>query len=334
MKGEGVRSMKQLFREILIAGIFGLVIPVMVLHFGMRISENIVPEEAPLPVSTNPPAVLSTLTIQVRTEDGTVQTMELDDYLVGVLLAEMPSSFEQEAKKAQIVVARTYAMRAMTEGGKHDDAAVCMESACCQGFLSQSSYLEQGGNQSNISLLQRLVSETDRQVLVYEGALIEATYFSCSGGLTEDAVAVWGKDVPYLKATESPGEEHAAHHTDQVSFSRGELESALDIVLGDSLEEWIGAITYTAGGGVKTMEIGGKTFSGTELRSRLDLRSTAFSVLPVGDSLAVTTRGFGHRVGMSQYGADAMAATGSNYREILSHYYQGTTLVVYELESH
>ena len=326
--------MKQFVRETLIAGIFGLVIPALILHVGMRLSKNDVVDEPAQLSGTVPPTASSRQNIIVQKEDGTVQNMDLDTYLVGVLLAEIPASFEQEAKKAQIVVARTYAMRAITEGGKHENAAVCMESACCQGFMSEATYLELGGKQEAITQLKNLVAETDRQVLVYDGKLIEATYFSCSGGLTEDAVAVWGKEVPYLKATESPGEEHAAHFTDQVSFSRSELEAALGVALGESPMDWVGTVTYTAGGGVNTMEIGGQVFTGTQLRSLLNLRSTAFSAVPDGELLCVTTRGYGHRVGMSQYGADAMAATGHDYREILSHYYQGAVLMVYAAEGH
>jgi stage II sporulation protein D len=167
------------------------------------------------------------------------------------------------------------------------------------------------------------VSATSGYVLTYEGKPIEATYFSCSGGSTEDAVAVWGADFPYLRAVESPGEEAAAHHRDMLAFSRWELEKKLGVTLTG---QWLGKITYTACGGVDAICIGGKTFTGKEIRTLLNLRSTAFSIKTEGEEIVIITKGYGHRVGMSQYGADAMARGGSSFAEILAYYYPGTSL--------
>ena len=167
---------------------------------------------------------------------------------------------------------------------------------------------------------------TQNQVLTYKGELIEATYFSCSGGRTEDALAVWGTDIPYLQAVDSPGEENATYFVDSSEYSVSEFASLLGVSL---LACDLGDVTYTNGGGVDTMVIGGKVFSGTEIRQRLGLRSTAFSMYASGERIYISTRGFGHRVGMSQYGAEAMAVRGSGYQEILYHYYPGTQLTVY-----
>ena len=176
------------------------------------------------------------------------------------------------------------------------------------------------------------MGETEDLVLTFEGNLIEAPYFSCSGGTTEDAVAVWGTDVAYLQSVSSPGEEHATHYSDTVIFTPEEFAKALDLdVQGDiDPNSWLGDVTYTQGNGVDTMEICGKIFRGTELRKLLDLRSTSFTVNGESDRLIIVTRGFGHRVGMSQYGADAMAVNGSTFDEILAHYYQGTELTKWE----
>jgi len=263
--------------------------------------------------------------IAVLNKEDQVREMELEEYLVGVVLAEMPVSFEPEARKAQAVVARTFTLRS-EDGEKHPDAAVCMDSGCCQAYISPEEYLEKGGTQDGIDRMRAAVDATRGQVLTYEGELIEATYFSCSGGSTEDAVAVWGTDVPYLRSVSSPGEERATHYTDSVTFTKKELSDALGVNLAEKPESWFGAVTYTAGGGVKTVTIGGTSFKGTELRKLLGLRSTAFTVTAGENSVTITTRGYGHRVGMSQYGADAMAVSGSSYEEILTHYYQGTTL--------
>ena len=320
--------MKRLWKEMGIAFLMGLVVPGTLLGIAVSFADD-PPEEAeatqPLSVQITEPA--PAVMIPVQDAEGTVSEMGLNEYLTGVLLAEMPASFEQEAKKAQAVVARTYTIRAFEGASKHDSAAVCMESSCCQGYISAEDYLAKGGTQEAVDAARDAVAQTGDYVLTYNGNLIEATYFSCSGGSTEDAVAVWGTDVPYLKATSSPGEESAAHYTDTVTFTAEEFASALALDLQGDPEGWLGPVTYTAGGGVDTMLIGGISFEGTALRKILDLRSTAFTMTAGEDSITITTRGYGHRVGMSQYGADAMAAQGSGFDEILAHYYQGTSLV-------
>jgi hypothetical protein len=197
-------------------------------------------------------------------EDGQVVQLPLDDYLTCVLLAEMPVSFEDEALKAQSVVARTYTMRAEKGAAKHAEASVCTNSTCCQGYLSVDAFLGKGGKATDVQRIRDLVASTDGQVLTYDGNLIEATYFSCSGGTTEDAVAVWGTDVPYLQSVASPGEEHATHYSDTVTFDASDFASKLGMALAGKPSTWFGNTTYTAGGGVATMTIGEKLFAGTE----------------------------------------------------------------------
>ena len=155
------------------------------------------------------------------------------------------------------------------------------------------------------------------------GNLIDATYFSCSGGRTEDAVAVWGTDIPYLQTVESPGEEEAAVYTDLVEFTPEEFMARLGVSLPGVPSSWFGSVQYTQGGGVKTILICGQEYEGTDLRMQLGLRSTAFTIEVRDSRIYISTRGFGHRVGMSQYGADAMGRAGAHYQEIIAHYYQG-----------
>lgn len=320
--------MKPIYKEILLAAVLGLVLPTLVLEVALRLEETS-PTVATVSREESPEVTAGVgeeRDMLLRREDGTVTEMPLEEYLVGVVLAELPASFEAEAKKAQAVVARTYTWKARITGGKHGDGSVCTDPACCQAYRDEGAYLEEGGTRECLESAREAVLETAGLVLTYEGGLIEATYFSCSGGSTEDAVAVWGTDFPYLRATNSPGEEGAAHYTDTVCFSRAELESALGIVLEEDSGSWVGFTTYTAGGGVNTMRIGGVDFPGTELRRLLGLRSTAFNIQTDAAGVTVTTRGYGHRVGMSQYGADAMAAGGSSYGEILMYYYRGTEL--------
>ena len=204
---------------------------------------------------------------------------------------------------------------------------MCTDFSCCQAYVSPDGY---GGSAEDYEKISQAVTDTAGQVLTFNGKLIEATYFSCSGGVTEDAVAVWGTDYPYLRSVESPGEESATYYTDEVFFTAEEFQNRLGRELSGSPGTWLGYTTYTAGDGVNTMKIAGVDYKGTEVRSILGLRSTVFTMRAENGGITVTTKGYGHRVGMSQYGADAMALRGCDYEEILTHYYQGTTLTVYE----
>lgn len=333
--------MKQIWKDILLSAFMGLVVPVLFLAVALQIGKvgkNGASPDNTTGITTDTASEATTwaaaseegrLNIPVLYADGQVVESDLEEYLVGVVLAEMPASFEVEALKAQAVVARTYALRRHETGNKHEQGAVCQDPQCCQGYLSPAEYLEQGGTQSNIDRIIQAVMATAGQVLTYEGKLIEATYFSCSGGTTEDAMAVWGTFIPYLQSTDSPGEEEAAHYTDTEIFSPDDFALALGFSAAGDPKSWFGKVTYTNGGGVDTMQICGKFYKGTQLRSLLGLRSTDFSVNITDEGIVIVTHGYGHRVGMSQYGADAMAVTGSTYDEILAHYYQGTTLGQY-----
>lgn len=314
--------MKPIVKEFLTAAVMGLVLPGVLLNLAVKRQEP----DGDVPTETMPEITVSTeprpkATVYVSMEDGSVAEMDMNAYLTGVVLAEMPASFETEALKAQAVVARTYTLK-MAQSGKHN-GGVCTDYACCQAYVAETAYT---GGGDNVEKVRAAVEATDSLVLTYGGELIEATYFSCSGGSTEDAVAVWGTDYPYLRATDSPGEEQAAHYTDTVTFTAEEFASRLGQALSGKPETWLGFTTYTAGGGVNSMRIGNTEYKGTELRTLLGLRSTAFTIETEGDTITITTRGFGHRVGMSQYGADAMALAGSSFEEILAHYYKGTTL--------
>lgn len=321
--------MKQKWIDILLSIVLGVLIPAIIFtSLGKKASTT--PEISFLEETGETSAYnADECSITVLMNNGEIRQMALGEYIVSVVLREMPTNFEPEALKAQAVVARTYTLRRKMQGGKHTQAAVCTDSSCCQGFCSQEEYLANGGTEEGLEKVIKAVDETAGEVIVYQGGLIEATYFSCSGGSTEDAMAVWGVDIPYLQAQKSPGEENATHYVDTVSFS---VDTFCDL-LGDDLpghpEKWVENITYTNGGGVDTITISGKEYSGLELRQKLGLRSTAFVLTVAGDTVTITTKGFGHRVGMSQYGADAMALKGNTYRQIIAHYYPGTELVQY-----
>jgi len=301
-------------KQVIVAFLMGLVLPLGWMYW--KTGEEKLPPK-PTEAASDP------VTIAV-VHDGAVQQMDLEEYVAAVVLAEMPGSFHEEALKAQAVVARTYGVKRSSGGGKHEGAAVCTQSSCCQGYRPVEQYLAEGGQEAVVEKVRSAVEETKGLVLRYEGALIDATYFSCSGGSTEAAVEVWGSDVPYLQAVDSPGEEDAVHFTDQVQFSTDEFATLTGCT--GAPESWQGQVQYTQGGGVDTMELGGQLFTGRQLRELLGLKSTDFSLKINGETVTIITHGFGHRVGMSQYGAQAMAEQGKTYREILQYYYQGTEL--------
>lgn len=310
------------------AFVMGIVVP----GFIFSVSERFVPRaELTRPIeatmtASEPGRQDADVTVLMN---GEQVKLDIQTYLTGVLLAEMPVDFSLEALKAQAVVSRTYALKRNAVGNKHPQGAVCTESSCCQAYRAIDDFLAKGGTEEILQKVTQAVDSTQNQVLTYRGELIEATYFSCSGGRTEDALAVWGTDIPYLQSVESPGEESATHFVDTVEFTPSAFFSLLGTSRVGESSQWLGNVTYTDGGGVATMEICGNVFSGTEIRQRLGLRSTAFSMYATKDKIHVSTRGFGHRVGMSQYGAEAMAVSGSDYQKILYHYYPGTQLTAY-----
>ena len=288
-------------------------------HKEIDIAEHIVANEA----------LKQEYMIMVQMDGNSVQ-MPVEEYLVGVILAELPGDFHLQAKMAQAVAARTFAVKMGTQVLRHGAGTICGESSCCQGYLSEEAFLSDGGNPVTLLQAKQAVADTAGLVITYGGALIDATYFSCSGGKTEDAAAVWGAEVPYLQAVDSPGEEDAKYYTDTVRFTTEAFACALGADLSGSPDRWFGAVVRSEGGGVTSMMIDGREYTGVQLRSLLGLRSANFTITPLREGVLVTTRGYGHRVGLSQYGADAMAESGSDYLTILKHYYSGVEVVKME----
>ena len=313
--------MRPLWKDILAAVWLGILLPGIVLNIFV-LKEKHKQTQIGHAVQMQP-VKMSGYDIPVRDPDGTRTGMDMDTYLTGVLLAEMPAEFHEEALKAQAVAARTYTWKAYTTGGKHGDGSVCTDSACCQAYMTEEAYLSRGGMQENLEKVRSAVQATSPMVLVHDGELIEATYFSSSGGRTEAAVEVWGTDYPYLQPVSSPEESPE----NAVSYTPSEFEKLLGRTLSGNPTEWFGPVTYTKGGGVDTMEICGETYTGMELRSLLGLRSTRFVMQAEEQAITIITTGYGHRVGMSQYGANAMAEEGSTWQSILQHYYPGTNVV-------
>ena len=259
---------------------------------------------------------------------GEILSLPVEEYLVGVLVSEMPMSFNDEALKAQAIAARTFVFKKISDG-KHSGFDVCDQSSCCQAWNSMHIFRERFGSNYDtyIKKAVQAVQETSGMMIYYENELIDAPYFSCSGGRTEDAVAVWGSDIPYLKTVDSPGEENASNYHSVVSIASDEFCRCLERTdLTGNPELWLGDIVLSEGGGVLSIEIGNKYYSGTDLRRIFGLKSTLFSISTEPDRIIFDVKGYGHRVGMSQYGANVLAEAGYEYEEILKHYYQGVEI--------
>lgn len=282
-----------------------------------RVQEIIVHENQPTAEGFHDESQMVTVSV-----GGTDQEMTLHDYLTGVLMGEMPASFSMEALKAQAVAARTYTLHRLAGGGTLSD-----DSTVCQAFIPLENAPEKLGDdwEDLLAKLHDAVSETDGLVLTYQGQLISATYFSGSGGKTESAQAVWGSEIPYLVSVDSPGEEEISDYESTVTVPLTDFLSTLGID-----DPGVSSVSYTTGGGVDTIVIGGSSFTGLELRKLFGLRSTRFSMTVTEDSVLFDVLGNGHRVGLSQCGAEAMAQSGSSFDEILCWYYSGVTLEPYD----
>jgi stage II sporulation protein D len=267
-------------------------------------------------------------------EDGTVTTMTLGDYLWGVVAAEMPAAFELEALKAQAVAARSETLyRKENPTSAHPQADICTDSTCCQAYLPQSQREEKWGDQAEeyTEKITQAVTETDGQVVTYQGEVIQAVFHASSDGHTLSASQVWGGEVAYLQGVDSPEGEEVPNYYSVVTveaqeFRRVILGEAPQAQLDGEPESWSITASYWDSGDLRTLTIGGAELSATRLRTLFSLRSARFTVEVEDSTVTFYVTGYGHGVGMSQYGANAMAKSGSSYEEILTWYYTGVEI--------
>ena len=273
-------------------------------------------------------------TVQVRVKHGdTVANVPLETYLIGVVAAEMPADFEPEALRAQAVAARTYTLYC-ARTGKHADADVCTDFHCCQAWKSDDAMLENWGETyaEKLSRIRAAVESTAGEYLQFAGQAAFTAFHSSSAGFTEACGAIWS-ELPYLVSVSSPEDSDSVpNYVSCFSISAPELCKTLlplqpEADFSAPPEEWVGEITRDESGRVSEVTIGGAAFTGVKLREVFKLRSTAFTLDYADGFFTFTITGFGHGVGMSQYGANVMASDGADYRAILAHYYPGTELV-------
>lgn len=265
---------------------------------------------------------------------GEVEQVNIDDYLCNVVSAEMPADYEIEALKAQAVVARTYTIYKINNK-KHENADICDDSTCCQAWVDKEtrfSRWEESKRESNWEKIQKCVQETQGQIITYQNQPINAFFHANSGGKTELPVNVWGgTGLPYLQVVETAGEEGYKQYESEVELTQDELIEKLktkysDISIDFSNQEDLKILEYTDSGRVKTVKFGNHEISGVETRTLLGLKSTNFEISKENDKIKFTVKGYGHGVGMSQTGADAMAKQGKNYKEIINHFYSGVEI--------
>ena len=265
---------------------------------------------------------------------GAIEEMPMDAYLQGVLRAEMPASFELEALKAQAIAARTYTLYKMKDGpiANHPDADACDDIHCCKAYKTAEDAAADWGGMALYyeEKLARAVAETDGQAILYGGEPILAVFFSSANGHTQNAGAVRQSDLPYLQSVTSPEtEELVPNYYSIVSFSADEFRERFlaaypDASLSGSPEGWITDVARSDAGFVTTLRVGGVPVRGNELRTLLSLRSPSFTMEAKASALTFRVTGYGHGVGMSQYGANALALEGMRAEDILAHYFTGT----------
>lgn len=261
-----------------------------------------------------------TIRVKVYRTNGMVLTLELEEYVVGVVGAEMPAAFPLEALKAQAVLARTYALRSLEKNTRLTD------NSSTQNYKNEDELKKMWGSSASTYLkkIKKAVEQTKGIFLTYQGEIIDAVYHSTSNGKTEDAKNVWGNSVPYLVSVDSSYDKESSSYEQKKTFSYEELTKKLGFAIDyDTTFEIQGK---TDGDRVSEMSIDSQLYGGVELRSLLGLRSATFEIEKLENGITFTTVGFGHGVGMSQYGASGMAKHGSNYKQILKHYYNGVTL--------
>lgn len=266
-----------------------------------------------------------TITLHDEASDSDF-TISAVDFMVGAAACEMPATWPDDALLAQMVASRSYALYLSAQG-----QSFTANSALCSGWTSSEVLQSRWGSDyaANMQRLQSLAARTGQTVLLYNGQPAAACYHAISSGHTEASQNVWGGQLPYLCGVDSAWDKFADGYEVTIQYSAEQVRTALEelgLTPDDSPESWVGASTWDKAGYVRTLELCGQMVSGLEVRKALDLRSTCFAIAWRGGQFVITTRGYGHGVGLSQYGAKAMAEGGASWEDILGYYFPGTEI--------
>lgn len=301
-----------------------LVIPTMiVVVFGDNAQEEIAAsekkeaEEATVELGNSPFSVAV-----MRSNEKTVEDIPLESYVAGVVASEMPAEFEVEALKAQALAARTFTVNHLLNGGG-DQNYDLTDTVQHQVYKSEEELKKQWGSEysEKMNKIKEAVKATEGQILTYKDAPITAAFFSTSNGYTENSEDYWENEVSYLRSVESPWDKESPKFLGQETFTIAQVEEALEVNLPDDSQLLI-ELSRTDSGRVSEIGIEEHSFTGRDVREKLGLQSSDFSIEQNNGHLIFTTEGFGHGIGMSQYGANGMAKEGKTYEEIVTHYYQ------------
>lgn len=296
---------------------------------------------SPPPPTPSPTGEFARKITAYSTESDSVSEVDFEQYLKGVVAAEMPASFCDEALKAQAVAARSYILRRMQgyerDGApaEHKGAMTCDDPSHCKAYLSDSRLRAQWGDEYDnyMKKISDCVDATSGIIMTYDGEIVNAVFHSTSSGSTENAKDVWGGDVSYLVSVKSEGDELSPRFDGEAVVSREEFKSKISAAHSNAHwndgQELIDDIIRSDAGGIISLCAGGIKLRGSELRTIFSLRSANIEFSYDNDSVIMRTKGNGHGVGMSQYGANYLASTGMDYESILKTYYTGV-----ELEKH
>lgn len=332
--------MKKIVLYVLSLVVLTFVIPVFFTKITVE-SSSLVSSEQHVPVGQSEPVKekydygnYNTIKL-LHTKTNSIEEIPLDEYLYGVVSAEMPVDFELEALKAQAIVARTYTIYKITQNqSKHGDAHICDSSACCQAWITKEDRIarwEDGKGEENWNKIVSAVEGTKGKIITYEGKTINAFFHSNSGGATESPINVWGgSGYPYLQTVETSGEDGYSQYSSELEISKDEFiakmkEKYADFTINFEEENCIQVVEYTSGGRIKTIKIGNQNLSGVEVRTIFGLRSANF-IIDVSDKIKFSVTGYGHGVGMSQTGADSLAKQGYGCEDIIKHFYSGVVV--------
>jgi len=303
-------------KKIIIFTLFLIFIPFFIVYIF-----NITPKEELIKLKS----ITQTKVRVKRLKTETIETIPLEDYVVGVIAGEMPTSFNIEALKAQAVASRSYVLKRIeTNNDKEYDV---VDSITNQVYLDNDYLKDYWGKNytSKINKIREAVNETVGEYLTYNGEVIDALFFSTSNGYTEDCGKVFNLDLPYLKSVNSEWDKEVSSvFNSTANISLQEFYEKLGLEYNKDLK--IDNIKRTESNRIISLNINNTEFKGTDIYNKLSLKSTDFSINQLGTNVEIKTVGYGHGVGMSQYGAEGMASEGYNYKQILNHYYTDTEL--------
>lgn len=306
-------------KKIILITVVIVSIPFFVVIFFNKDIENLEEKEIKLDYVSN-------ILIRVkRVSEDRLDNIKLEEYVVGVVAGEMPASFDIEALKAQAVASRSYALKKINDNKNNSYDVV--DTTSNQVYLDDDELKSkwQDNYVSYINKIRQAVNETSMEYLEYNGEVANTMFFSTSNGYTEDSQVVFSEDIPYLRSVDSSWDESVSSTFKyEVTFSLSEFYEKLGIDYNKKLS--VVVLERSSSNRIIKLKINGVELTGREVYNKLKIRSTDFTIKQDGDNVVIDTKGYGHGVGMSQYGALGMAKNGYNYKEILDHYYTGTKL--------